>query len=97
MPELLQERVEEVGLHFVEINTVVVVGYGETPQVHQKVEERPQDHRGVWSVVVNINTESVDILLLDLFNLKTQINNYLLLDIFLKFSPFFVRPVRPAH
>ena len=41
MPEFLQQGMEEVGLHLVEINTVVVVGYGETPQVHQKVEERP--------------------------------------------------------
>ena len=73
MPEFLEQRVEEVGLHLVEIKTVLVVGYGETSQIHQEVEDGPEDHRGVWSVVVDINTERVDILLLDLFNLKEQV------------------------
>ena len=71
-----------MGLHLVEVNTVVVVRHGETPQIHQQVQDGPEDHRGVGSVVVNVDTERVDILLLDLLNLKTQIINFVvLLDI----------------
>ena len=77
MPEFLEQRVQEVGLHLVEINTVVVVGYCQTPQVHQQVEDRPEDHRGVRAVVVDVNTQGVDVLFLDLFNLKPEINNFL--------------------
>ena len=72
MPEFLQQGVEEVGLHLVEINTVVVVGYRETPQIHQQVEDGAENHRGVGSVVVDVNTKRVDILLLDLFNLQAK-------------------------
>ena len=77
MPEFLEQRVEEVGLHLVEINTVVVVGYCQTPQVHQQVEDRPEDHRRVRTVVVDVNTKGVDVLFLDLLNLKPEINNFL--------------------
>ena len=61
-----------MGLHLVEVNTVVVVCHGETPQIHQQVEDGAESHRGVGSVVVNVNTKGVDVLLLDLFNLKAK-------------------------
>ena len=67
-------------LHLVEVNTVVVVRHGETPQIHQQVQDGPEDHRGVGPVVGNVNTQSVDILRLDLFNLNAKIIS--LLDVF---------------
>ena len=71
---------EQMGLHLVEVNTVVVVRHGETPQIHQQVQDGPEDHRGVGPVVGNVNTQSVDILGLDLFNLNAKIIS--LLDVF---------------
>ena len=42
VPELLEQGVEELGLHLVEVNAVMEVGDSEASQIHQQVEDGPE-------------------------------------------------------
>ena len=59
-------------LHFIKIDAVMNVGESQTPQIHQEMQQRSKEDRGIISVMVHICPQGVDIVHLDLLHLNTN-------------------------